>query len=216
MKYKGAIFDMDGVLFDTERLYQETWKELAEERGIRLDDEFAMAVSGTNGGYMKRVIEQYYQVPDGSVIVEECMKRMEEKLEEHVPVKKGVREILEYYWQIGMRLAVASSSSIKRIEANLIKSGIRKYFSEIVSGTEVKRGKPCPDIFILAARKIDCKLEECLVFEDSENGVRAGHAAGCFTVMIPDLIEPSAEIMQMCSKIYPDFIRVRLELEKDL
>lgn len=214
MKYKGAVFDMDGVLFDTERLYQETWRELAGERNIRLEEDFVKAVSGTNGEGMKQVIEKYYGVSDGSDIVEECMKRMKRKLEIHIPVKKGVFEILESFHRLGMRLSVASSSSLRQIEANLFRSGIREYFSEIVSGAEVKYGKPAPDIFLLAAKKIGCRPEECLVFEDSENGVRAGHLAGCFTIMIPDLIEPSAEIRPLCSKIYPDFLRVRDEIGK--
>lgn len=214
MKFKGAIFDMDGVLFDTERLYQETWKEIAEECSVRLGDDFLMAISGTNGTHMKKVIEKYYQVSDGSDIMEECMERMKRKLEIHVPVKKGVSEILEYFHSFGIRLAVASSSSAEQIEANLSKSGIRDYFSEIVSGAEVTYGKPAPDIFLLAAKKIGCRPEECMVFEDSENGVKAGHRAGCFTVMIPDLIEPDAGIKALCSKVYPDFLRVREEMEK--
>lgn len=216
MKFKGAIFDMDGVLFDTERLYQDTWKELAGERHIILGDSFLMAISGTNGIYMKKVIEKYYHVPDGTAIMEECMERMKKKLEIHVPVKKGVYEILEFFHKLGIHIAVASSSSVLQIEANLSKSGIRNYFSEIVSGAEVEYGKPSPDIFLLAAKKIGCRPEECLVFEDSENGVKAGHSAGCFTVMIPDLIEPNEETKELCSQVYPDFLRVREAMEKHM
>lgn len=206
MKYKGAIFDMDGVLFDTERLYQETWHELAAEYDIELGKSFLKAISGTNGTHMKRVIEQYYQVADGTAIMEECMNRMKQKLEIDVPLKTGVCKILEYFRENGVRLAVASSSSVQQIERNLICGGIREYFAEIVSGEEVEHGKPSPDIFLLAAEKIGCRPEECLVFEDSENGVTAGYRAGCFTIMIPDLIEPSDEIRAICSAIYPDFL----------
>lgn len=212
MRYKGAIFDMDGVLFDTERIYQETWRELAEERDIKLGEGFSKDISGTNGEHMNRIIEEYFQVGDGFAVAEECRRRMKEKLEKHVPVKKGVREILEYFSEKGLHLAVASSSSRSQIEANLIKSGIRDYFMEIVSGEDVKHGKPAPDIFILAARKIGCMPEECFVFEDSANGVRAGHAAGCFTIMIPDLIEPTEEIAELSSKVYTDFLQVRKEI----
>lgn len=214
--FKGAIFDMDGVLFDTERLYQETWQEIAEERSVRLADDFLTAISGTNGSCMKQVIETYYHVSDGTSIIEECMNRMKRKLENHVPVKKGVYRILEYFHEHHIRLAVASSSSAAQIEANLLNCGIRNYFSEIVSGSEVKCGKPAPDIFLLAAQKIGCRPEECLVFEDSKNGVRAGHRAGCFTIMIPDLVEPDAEIRPLCSGIFSDFLQVREEMEKIL
>ena len=91
-------------------------------------------------------------------------------------------------------MAVASSSLPGQIEANLRGAGIRDYFDAVVSGTEVERGKPAPDIFLRAAERIGCRAEDCFVFEDSENGVRAGHAAGCITVMVPDMIDPSETI----------------------
>lgn len=161
MKFKGAIFDMDGVLFDTERLYQETWQEIAAERSVQLADDFLTAISGTNGCRMKQVIKAYYHVSDGTSIMEKCMSRMKHKLEDHVPVKKGVYKILEYFHEHNIRLAVASSSSEAQIKSNL-----------------------------------------------SKNGIRAGHSAGCFTIMIPDLIEPSPEIIPLCSEIFSDFFQV--------
>lgn len=210
---------MDGVLFDTERLYQETWGELALERGIHLPQSFVKAISGTSGEHMSRVIEEYYQtsdgiVPDGAAIAKECMERMQRKLSVQVPIKQGVVEILEYFRQKGIRLAVASSSSMKQITSNLSISGIDRYFEQIVSGEEVRNGKPAPDIFLMAAEKLGCGPEECLVFEDSENGVKAGRAAGCFTVMVPDQIAPGDEIKAICSAIYSDFVQVRRAFEK--
>lgn len=208
MKYTGAIFDMDGVLFDTERIYQETWHELAAERQIVLGSGFLKAVTGTNGERMRRIVEEYYQVPDGSPVIKECMGRMEKKLSACVPVKEGVHEILRYFREQGIRMAVASSSLPGQIEANLQGAGLRDYFDAVVSGTEVKSGKPAPDIFLCAAERIGCRAGECFVFEDSENGVRAGHAAGCITIMIPDMIEPSDGIRPYCSWICRDFFEV--------
>lgn len=120
---------MDGVLFDTERMYQQTWREIAEERGIKLGDGFTKAISGTSGSGMARVLEEWYQVKDGAEIARECMERMEKKLSIHVPVKEGVREILGFFQERGVLLAVASSSSVEQIEANLRGSGIREYFT---------------------------------------------------------------------------------------
>ena len=129
------------------------------------------------------------------------MEGVRKKLEVQVPVKEGAAELLRYFRQQGVRMAVASSSSRSQIEANLRRSQLLEYFAAIVSGTEVEHGKPEPDIFLLAAEKIGCRPEACYVFEDSENGIRAGAAAGCVTVMVPDLLMPSAEICPHCAMI---------------
>lgn len=209
---KGAIFDMDGLLFDTETMYQQTWKELAEEQNIILGSGFVNAVSGTSGSKMCRVLEEYYHTADGSVIMDECMRRMKEKLKKSVPLKKGVREILEYFRENRIKLAVASSTAKQQIEDNLRTADIRKYFDRIVSGTEVEHGKPAPDIFLYAAEMINCKPEECYVFEDSLNGVRAGVAAKCQTIMIPDMFQATKEMYKICRGVYPDLLRAREEL----
>ncbi len=202
MKYAGAIFDMDGLLFDTENIFQQTWREIAQERGITLATDFVRAICGTSGEHMNRVIEAYYGVPDGSGIQADCMARVRKKLREDVPVKPGVHELLEYFRKKDVRLAVASSSYEEQIESNLKIAGIRSYFDAIVSGKEVRHGKPAPDIFLLAAEKIGCRPQECYVFEDSSNGIRAGHAAGCTSIMIPDLIAPDEEMYELSDGIY--------------
>lgn len=216
MEYKGAIFDMDGLLFDTERIYQQTWQEIAAEKGVKLDGGFVKAISGTNGSHMCRVIERYYHVPDGTAIMDECMGRIRRKLAVHVPVKKGVHEILDFFQKKGMRIAVASSSAVRQIESNLETAGIRGYFSAVVSGTQVSRGKPEPDIFLYAAERIGCAPDACFVFEDSENGIKAGYAAGCTTIMVPDLMEASASILPYCRKICRDLLQAEQEISRML
>lgn len=201
MEYKGAIFDMDGLLFDTERVYQQTWHEIAKERNIVLGDEFVKTISGTAGEHTLHILEDYYHVSDSRTIYEDCMERVKNKLAVHVPIKEGVHEILEYFKRKNIIMAIASSSAIGQIESNLKVAGIRDYFEAVVSGVEVGRGKPAPDIFLYAAEMIGCKPEECLVFEDSENGIKAGYAAGCTTVMVPDLMEASPDILPYCSKV---------------
>lgn len=180
---------MDGLLFDTEKIFQQTWNEIAEEIGIRLPKDFVRAISGTNGSYMCQVIEKYYSVPDGRKIQNECMKRVRKKLEVNVPKKPGVDEILQYFQKNKVHLAVASSSSKEQIENNLEITRIRSYFEAIISGKEVEHGKPAPDIFLFAAEKIDCRPEECYVFEDSANGIVAGDAAGCRTILLNTVIK---------------------------
>lgn len=214
MNFTGAIFDMDGILFDTEQIYQQTWHELAAERKVELASGFLQAISGSSGARMNQVLEEYYHVSDGAVLAQECMGRVRQKLAVHVPVKEGVHEILAFFKEKGMPIAVASSSLPGQIEANLKNAGIKTYFAEIVSGTEVEHGKPAPDIFLLAARRIGCAPQECFVFEDSENGVKAGFAAGCATFMVPDLIEPSSEIRQYCTRICRNLTEAQREIDE--
>lgn len=212
MKCKGAIFDMDGLLFDTERIYQQTWQEIAQEMGIALDSRFPKAISGTNGAWMRHVIETFYHVADGSTIAAECMSRVKEKLSAHVPMKKGVPEILGFFQEKSVPMAVASSSPKEQILLNLEKAGILGYFAAAVSGAEVKSGKPAPDIFLYAAEQIGCKPEECFVFEDSENGIKSGYAAGCATIMVPDLFEASSDIVPYCTKICRNLLQAMVEI----
>lgn len=214
MKFTGAIFDMDGVLFDTEQVYQQTWHEIAAERGIELAAEFLQAITGTSGAHMHHVLEHYYHVQDGAALAKECMGRVRRKLSVHVPMKPGVCEILEFFREKHMPAAVASSSLPQQIEANLKKTGIDGYFSAIVSGTEVERGKPEPDIFLRAAKRIGCRPQECFVIEDSENGIRAGFAAGCAAIMVPDLMAPSQEIRKYCTRVCKDLAQAQEEIAK--
>lgn len=212
MKIQGAIFDMDGVLFDTERIFQKTWHELAAEYGVVLPDEFAREITGSSGTHMCRIIEKHYKVSDGMVVIEECRKRIRESLKKEVPKKPGVVELLSHFRSQGMKIAVASSSTMEQIESNLKIAGIRQYFDAVTSGKEVKYGKPAPDIFLLAAQRIGCAPEECYVFEDSENGIRAGVVAGCRTIMVPDLLEPTEEIRNICYGVYENLGMVAMEL----
>ena len=204
----GAIFDMDGILFDTERVYFETWQEMAMEYGVKLDKDFMRVVSGTTGKQKCEIVARFYSVEDGSDIVAACSKRVKERLEQEIVVKKGVYEILKRLKEMGMKTAVASSSALEQIEKNLRKTNTYDFFDAIVSGRQVPHGKPAPDVFLLAAQKIGCKPEECYVFEDSENGVRAGHTSGAVTIMIPDLVQPSEEIRALCDEICTDFFEV--------
>lgn len=216
MKCKGAIFDMDGLLFDTEKIFQQIWNEIAEERGIHLPKDFLKAISGTNGKTMCSVIESYYGVSDGKQIQNDCMTRMRKKLDICVPKKVGVDEILQFFKERNIHIVLASSSDKSQIEKNLESAGIRSYFEKIVSGTQVEKGKPEPDIFLLAAEQIGCKPEECYVFEDSFNGIKAGYKAGCRAIMVPDLIAPTEEIKKISYGIYDTLIDAMNGIKEDL
>ena len=200
---QGAIFDMDGLLFDTERMYRDSWKQSAQQFGLVHNPDFPRAVCGSSGAHMREIILQYYPQVDAKAFADDCILRVERELETHVPEKTGVRDILQYFKQHGVRVAVESSSKRATVLHNLKQADILSYFDAVVSGDQVTHGKPAPDIFLLTAQQIGCEPENCYVFEDGTNGIRAGAAAGCTTIMIPDLTPPNAQLEQLCAGIYP-------------
>ena len=204
---KGAIFDMDGLLVDSERMYQQIWIDQAHEMGVELSPDFVKEVSGTNGVLRENIINKHFHTDEGKAIVAENLKRGKEKLQKHVPLKTGVREILKFFYDRGIKIAVASSNYEDQIRSNLEKSGIAPYFDAIVSGSEITHGKPAPDIFLKAAEKLELDPRDCYVFEDSLNGIRAAHTAECAPVMIPDMMEPTEEIQEICHGIFPDMLK---------
>ena len=182
----GAIFDMDGLLFDTELVYNQEWYYIAELYGLKVDPAMLDELRGTNGTRMSEIVNTYWPRVDAKV-----------------PMKPGVVELLEYLKQHAVRMAVASSAPMELIKSNLRLAGIADYFDAVVSGEQVEHGKPFPDIFLLAAQKLNLQAQDCYVFEDGINGVRAGIQAGCSTIMVPDLVPPTKELYEQCTGIYP-------------
>jgi len=204
MNMKGAIFDMDGLLFDSEAIFQSVWQARAKELGKTLDADFVRRICGSSGAETQAVVRDYYGAEDPAAFILDVNERVHKIEETYLPMKKGCVEILEGLKHAGYRLAVASASSMEMIERNLAFNGITEYFDEIVSTALVARGKPEPDVFLYAAERIGLAPEACYVFEDSMNGIRAGYAAGMRAVMIPDQVQPTEEIRAMCWGVFND------------
>lgn len=134
---------------------------------------------------------------DPQKVLDKIWQLADERFARGVPCKKGLKELLATLEDMGLPRIVASSSPRNMIEMNLQTTGTARYFHDVVSGTEVAHSKPAPDTFLVAAKKLHLDPHDCLVLEDSFNGVRAGRAAGCVTVMVPDLMQPTEEIAQL-------------------
>ena len=195
---------MDGLLFDTECLYQKYWLEVADEFGVERSPDLGKECCGTSGEYMRQIVHRFYPGINVDAYCARVVEKVEEELEREIITKPGVREILRFFRDRHIPTAVASSSPVSVIQKNLAHAGLQGYFDAIVGGDQIVHGKPAPDIFLLAAEKLGVPAAECYVFEDGFNGIRAGSAAGCAVVMIPDTMEPTKEIRSLCTGIYPN------------
>ena len=203
---KGAIFDQDGLMFDTEAIFSRAWAQAAETLGVVIPDGFHAAVCGSNGEGSRRIIRAWIPEADPDALMELTYRISYEIQSRTLPEKPGLHEILEFFRAHGVKMAVASSSHRLPVERNLERSGVRPCFEAVVCGEDVSRGKPDPEVFLLAAERLGLSPADCYVFEDSFNGVRAGHAAGCRTIMIPDLIPPDQEIAAYYDACFPDLL----------
>ncbi len=210
---KGAIFDMDGLMFDTEAIWQKNWKLIATDMGIVLDPAFSREICGTTGKLMDSIIEKYYGVPNGNPIALDCSERVHRDLELNVPEKKGIHEILIWLKDNDFKVAVASSSRREQIEKNLSKTNTEQYVDVFCSGRECAHGKPAPDVFLLAAKELHLDASECYIFEDAYNGIRAAYAAGGKPIMIPDTQQPDQEMYEKSHAVCCDLLEA-LELLK--
>lgn len=193
------IFDMDGVLFDTERISYECWNEVGEAMGLGDLSEGIRGCVGLNRNdaeiLMRDLYGKDFPFEEFRETVHALMKRR--FLEEGVPVKEGVRELLEYLTENGYIVGMASSTGRKSVMEHLEKTGLTGYFRTVVTGDMVEHSKPDPEIYLKACEELGVTPMNAVAIEDSPNGIRSAYRAGMKPVMVPDLIEPTAEIEAM-------------------
>ena len=212
---KGAIFDMDGTLVDTEKFFRDAWLETADKFNVERKSELAAAMSGSQKAKMPEILRKFYPTVDAEKYISTVYAQVEARREKNIELKSGVVEILEYFQAKKIPMAVASSSPAEIIEKNLTRTGIKKYFDVLIGGDEVENGKPAPDIFLKAAEKIGVEPENCYIFEDSFNGIRAAVAAKSFAVMVIDCVQPTDEIKKICGGIFSDFHEVLTAIRQE-
>lgn len=189
------LFDMDGLVLDTEKLYTRFWQEAANMLGYPMTKEQALGMRSLNRGAGLAKMQSYFgSEVDYDAIRAKRIELMDTFVEkEGVTLKPGIRELLAYLKEQGIKTAIATSSPLERTVLYLTSVGLEKSFDELVSGYMVEKGKPEPDIYLYAAKKLDVKPEHCIVLEDSPAGILAAYRAGCLPVMIPDQDEPDEE-----------------------
>ena len=211
---RGAIFDMDGTIFDTERFYVKAWIEVADLFGVQRHPSIGLEMSGTNQAEASKVFATHYPQLDAKKYFDKVVDTVAEWSETKLEFLPGAKEILDYFKTHRVLMSVASGSPRRVIERNLHRSNIREYFVTAVGGDEIVNGKPEPDIFLKAAAQMNLSAKDCYVFEDSFNGIIAAYRAGCVPVMIPNQREPSDEIRKLCAGIYKDFFAAIVAIEQ--
>ena len=196
---KAVIFDMDGLLLDTEKLLVKFWQEAAREAGFPMTREIALNIRSMHRSfaipYLKSVLGEDF---DYLKIRSRRMELMSAYLAKYgLELKKGAKELLTYLNENKIPAAVVTATDYERAEKYLKETEIFGYFDKIICATMVKVGKPQPDIYIYAASELGLEPSECAALEDSPNGVKSAAAAGCKTIMVPDLTEPDEELSRI-------------------
>lgn len=212
---RGVIFDMDGLMFDTERISMQVWGQQLAKHGWNFTEELGNRIRGRNDSGIRSALTAAYgpafayePVRNG---VRACLAQLLD--EEGVPVKPGLVELLQWLREHQIPCAVASSSQSVTVEHHCKQAGVLEFFDHLVCGDMVQHSKPDPEIFLKAAALLEVLPQECLVLEDSFNGIRAGAAGGFVTVMVPDLDQPSPEICALYTAKANSLLTVRDWLE---
>ena len=212
------IFDMDGIIFDTENMFLNCWRKIATDYNLRDIDEIYRRVIGFHGEATKAEFLNFY----GSDFEYDKLNQLAinmffEKAEtDGIPVKPGVTDLLEYLKANDYNIGLASSTKTEIVKKQLSDAGLLEYFKVVVGGDMVEKSKPAPDIFLAAlammeiATQLKISPQDVIAIEDSFNGVRSAYAAGMKVFMVPDIVRADDEIKSMTTKIFTDLFEVKV------
>lgn len=211
--FKAVVFDMDGVVTDTEKLYRKFQMEEGLKRGVPKDvitqacERIAGGNKYTNKGRFEEVVGRgidYYEYR------EHVMTSLDQHIREHgVELKSGIKEILAYLKDNGVLIGLATSTIKERAVGYLVQHDIYKYFDKLVFGDMVANGKPAPDIYLKACEELGTKPEETIAVEDSINGIRSAGTAGLYPVMVIDLIPADERVEGIVKKVYENVTQLK-------
>ena len=215
-EYDAVVFDMDGVIFDSERLVVKCWNEVAQKHGIGDMEEVCLKCTGLTVKASSSVMKEYFgeDFPYDEYKAEMSSLFHERYGGGRLPLKPGVIELLSFLRERGKKIALASSTRSQVVRQELKDAGILAYFDELICGDMVKHSKPAPDIFARACECLGIRPERAFGIEDSHNGIRSAAVAGLRPIMVPDLVLVTEEMERLSEQILPSLIHVKDYLER--
>ena len=212
---KAIIFDMDGLMIDSERVTFECYQERLKDMNLTMDEEFYKTLLGKP---IKGIYQRFYDVYGNDFpienVIQDVHQLMAERFEtEGVPVKKGLVELLHYLKDNNYKTIVATSSNRDRVDKILAQAKITEFFDDSICGDEVTKGKPNPEVFLKSCQKLGVNVDEAIVLEDSEAGIQASYDANIKVICIPDMKYPEKQYEEKTFKILKDSTEVTAHLK---
>ena len=210
MQYQAVVFDMDGVIFDTERLVIEFWKEVAKKHNIPNIEHTCIQCLGTNRVRTREIFLENY---GADFPFDPYRAEVTELFNTHykgvpLPTKPGIRELLSYLQEQDIKVGLASSTAQHLVRDEIGTAGLLPYFQTLVCGDMVEHSKPAPDIFLKACEILNADPTKSIAIEDSFNGIRSAHCAGMTPIMVPDQVQPTEEIRTLAFHVMPSLLDV--------
>lgn len=212
---KAIIFDMDGLMIDSERVTFECYQERLKDMNLTMDEEFYKTLLGKP---IKGIYQRFYDVYGNDFpiqnVIQDVHQLMAERFEtEGVPVKKGLVELLHYLKDNNYKTIVATSSNRDRVDKILAQAKITEFFDDSICGDEVTKGKPNPEVFLKSCQKLGVNVDEAIVLEDSEAGIQASYDANIKVICIPDMKYPEKQYEEKTFNILKDLTEVTVYLK---
>ena len=212
---KAIIFDMDGLMIDSERVTFECYQERLKDMNLTMDEEFYKTLLGKP---IKGIYQRFYDVYGNDFpienVIQDVHQLMAERFEtEGVPVKKGLVELLHYLKDNNYKTIVATSSNRDRVDKILAQAKITEFFDDSICGDEVTKGKPNPEVFLKSCQKLGVNVDEAIVLEDSEAGIQASYDANIKVICIADMKYPENQYEEKTFKILKDLTEVTAYLK---
>lgn len=208
--YKAVVFDMDGVIFDSERAVMQCWKEVASRHNIPDIEKAILACTGTTMVRTREIMLNLYgaDFPYDEYARESSAIFHSRYDGGRLPMKPGVKELLTFLKEHDKKIALASSTRQQVVTDELRDAGVIEYFDRIICGDMVSRSKPAPDIFLKACEELNISPSDSYAIEDSYNGIRAAHAGGLHPIMVPDLLPADEEMQSLAEIVLPSLTSI--------